>query len=99
VPDEPQHVTTGSVFDDLGFDPQEASILKLKADLYRQIIRFVTAKGYTPRELEKLLDEPQPRISEFLTGKIANISIKKLLVYATKLGLSPEIKLKRSRAA
>jgi hypothetical protein len=32
---KPTHVTRGSVLDDLGFTPKQATVLKFKADSYK----------------------------------------------------------------
>lgn len=81
----PTHVTYGDVFDDLGFSPQEATALKFKADLYQAIL--ARAEKYSQKELQVILGEPQPRVSELLNGKIAKKSVDKLLAYAGKLGI------------
>jgi len=51
------------------------------------------AKKYTQKELQGIIKEPQPRISEFLSGKIASVSFEKMPVYAFRLGTKPSIKL------
>src|SRR5712691_5805437 len=79
------HVTRGNVLDDLGFSPEQAAILKFKADLYQAILKH--ARKYSPKELQVILAEPQPRVSELLNGKIANKSVDKLLYYAGRLGI------------
>lgn len=84
----PRHVTKGDVLDDLGFSPEQAAALKFKADLYQAIMRY--AKKYSPKELEVIFAEPQPRVSELLNGKIANKSVDKLLGYAGRLGIVPK---------
>jgi len=82
---KPRHVTRGNVLDDLGFSPEEASALKFKAELYSAILRY--ARKYSPKELEAIFAEKQPRVSELLNGKIANKSVEKLLYYASRLGI------------
>jgi predicted XRE-type DNA-binding protein len=78
-------VTRGNVLDDLGFSPEQATALKFKADLYHAILKH--ARKYSPKELQVILAEPQPRVSELLNGKIANKSVDKLLYYAGRLGI------------
>ena len=90
----PTHVTRGNVLDDLGFSPEQATILKFKADLYQAILKH--ARKYSQKQLQVILVEPQPRVSELLNGKIANKSVDKLLYYAGRLGI--ETKAKFSRA-
>jgi predicted XRE-type DNA-binding protein len=79
------HVSRGNVLDDLGFSPEQATLLKFKAELYQAILKY--ARAYSPKELQVILGEPQPRVSELLNGKIANKSVDKLLYYAGRLGI------------
>src|SRR6266446_8481321 len=79
------HITRGNVMDDLGFAPENATALKFKAELYRAILK--SARKYSQKQLQAILAEPQPRVSELLNGKIANKSVDKLLYYAGRLGI------------
>src|SRR5882724_11566965 len=87
---KPRHVTRGNVLDDLGFSPEQATALKFKADLYQAILKH--ARKYSPKQLQVILAEPQPRVSELLNGKIANKSVDKLLHYAGRLGIETKAK-------
>jgi len=82
---KPTHITRGNVLDDLGFSPEQATILKFKTDLYQAILKH--ARKYSQAQLQVILAEPQPRVSELLNGKIANKSVDKLLYYAGRLGI------------
>src|SRR6266478_543781 len=84
------HVTRGNVLDDLGFSPEHATALKFKAELYQAILKF--SEKYSQKELQVILGEPQPRVSELLNGKIANKSVDKLLHYAGRLGIEAKAK-------
>src|SRR5271157_2776695 len=87
---KPTHVTHGNVLDDLGFSPEHATALKFKAELYQAILRC--AKKYPQKDLQIILGEPQPRVSELLNGKIASKSVDKLLYYAGRLGIEAKAK-------
>jgi predicted XRE-type DNA-binding protein len=87
---KPSHVTRGNVLDDLGFSPEQATAVKFKAQLYQAILRY--SQKYSQKELQAILGEPQPRVSELLNGKIANKSIDKLLYYAGRLGIETRAK-------
>jgi len=89
------HVTTGDVLDDLGFDEQTALELKLKYEIQEGILAIVKKEGYTPRDLEKIFDVPQPRVSELLCGKLATLSVKRLLWYMDRLGGSASLRIKQ----
>lgn len=87
------HVTTGNVLDDLGLNPQSAQELNIKYDLHRQIIALIERRGYSRRDLEKILDVPQPRVSELMRGKLSTLSFSKLIYYANRLGAHTKILL------
>src|SRR4029077_12245900 len=87
---KPPHITRGNVLDDLGFSPEHAAALKFKAQLYQAILKY--AQKYSQKELQAILGEPQPRVSELLNGKIANKSVDKLLYYAGRLGIEAKAK-------
>lgn len=89
---------TKSVFYDLGFSKSESLALIFKADLYEKIIDVVRTRKISPRDLEKILNVPQPRVSELLNGKLSSVSIEKLLNYLEKLGVVASIAFKQSRA-
>jgi predicted XRE-type DNA-binding protein len=91
----PARISRGSVLADLALDPQERLELQIKADLHQKVLQLIRAKRYTPRQLERVLDVPQPRVSELLNGKISVLSIPKLLMYASQLGAEIDIRLKR----
>jgi len=61
----------------------------VKADLHQDILKLIKKKKFTPRQLEKLFDIPQPRVSELLRGKLSLLSVSKLLYYAIFWALTP----------
>jgi len=80
-----------NVFDDLGFSPEEATALTMKAKLHSKIVLY--AKNYSQSRLSKMLGEPQPRISDLLRGKISKFSLETLVSYAEALDMRPEIRI------
>jgi predicted XRE-type DNA-binding protein len=82
-----------NVFDDLGFSPEESTALTIKSDLHSRIIRC--AKQYSQNQLQEILGESQPRVSNLLRGKIANFSLEALVGYAAALNMKPEIKVQQ----
>lgn len=87
------HVTRGNVFQDLGFSPEESRTFQLKTDAHSALIRLVRDNKYTQKELSILLDQPQPRISELLNGKISKLSLEKLVDYLECLGAHTSLKV------
>lgn len=88
-----------SVFHDLGFSEQESNSLTLKADMHSKILEVIEKQKIKARDLEKILDVPQPRISELLNGKISTVSIEKLISYLEKLGVVTSVSFKTKRAS
>lgn len=86
---------TSSVFKDLGFNESQSRLLIFKSELYNKVLDVVKKQKITPRQLEKILDVPQPRVSELLNGKFSSLSIEKLLSYLEKLGIETSVSFKR----
>jgi predicted XRE-type DNA-binding protein len=88
---------SSKLFEDLGFSPEQAAALKLKADLNTRIVK--AAEGYTQEQLRAKLGTSQPRVSDLLRGKMSKFSLDTLVVYAELLGLRTEIKTSKRRGA
>lgn len=84
------HISYGSVLDDLDIAPGKLASLKLRAELHANIIKV--ASRYSQSALQELLNESQPRISDFLRGKVTKFSLETLVEYAERLGMRPQIK-------
>lgn len=91
---KPTHIVKGNVFYALGFSASEASALKIKAEILSAILEYIRTEGYTQAQLVALLDEYQPSISNLLKGRIAQVSIEKLLRYADRLQLETVIAIR-----
>jgi predicted XRE-type DNA-binding protein len=85
------------VFDDLGFSAEEAAILEMKTQLHLEVMKVIKKRKLAPRQLEQLLDVPQPRVSELMNGKISRMTADLLGKYLYRLGREIEIKTKTSR--
>ena len=92
VPSKP-HVTRGSVLDDLGFNPSEALEIKIKAEIYRDLLQYIHERKFSQVELGSALGIHQPDVSNLLNGKVSKFSVSKLIKFAGKLNLSAEVKL------
>jgi predicted XRE-type DNA-binding protein len=95
---EGEYRVDGSVLDELGLDRQAALELKLKAALHQKILHLVKRRGLKARELERILQIQQPRVSELTRGKLSTLSVARLLLYADLLGAEAEVKLRKARA-
>ena len=77
---------TDKLFEDLGFSPEKAAALTLKADLHSKIVK--AASGYSQRELKRNLQTAEPRVSDLSRGKMSKFSLDMLVFYAERLGLT-----------
>jgi predicted XRE-type DNA-binding protein len=77
--------------------PEEAAILEMKTQLHIEIMRAIRQQKLTPRHLEKVLDVPQPRVSELVNGKISRMIANLLTKYLYRLGREVEMKTKTRR--
>ena len=84
---------SGNVFEDLGFDSEEAANLKVRADLMIDLRSFIEAKGWTQSEAAVFFGETQPRISNLMRGEIARFSVDKLIVMLTRAGMQVNIQV------
>lgn len=95
-----EYLVVRSVLDELGLERQAALELKLKAALHQKILQLVKRRGIRARDLERILEIQQPRVSELMRGKLSTLSVARLLLYADLLGAEAEVKLKsRAHAA
>lgn len=88
-----------NIFTDLGFDEDESVELKFKAELYVILKKTLEKQKLTSRELEKIWDVPQPRVSEVVTGKLDKVSITRLLNFLAALGVIVQPTLYRKKHA
>jgi predicted XRE-type DNA-binding protein len=79
-------VSSGNVFEDIGFDTATASRLTHKAELVGVLYRLQQERKLSQVAFSRLVGIPQPRLSKLYAGKIAGMSTDKLLDAIAKLG-------------
>jgi predicted XRE-type DNA-binding protein len=91
-------LTKGSVLDDLGFSPAEALEIKVKAEIYSDLMRYILDRGFTQVELGTLLGIHQPDVSHLLNGRVSKFSVGKLIKFAGTLNLGANVRLTKPKA-
>jgi len=89
---EPIINSSGNVFLDLGYSPDEAAILQMRADLMADIRKFVKAKKFTQAKAAEMLGITQSRVSDLARGKWEKFSLEMLIILATKAGMRVTLK-------
>jgi len=84
--------SSDNVFIDLGYSPDEAAILQMRADLMAGLRKFIKAKKLTQAKAAEILGVTQSRVSDLNTGKWERFSLEMLIILATKAGMRVTLK-------
>jgi len=86
--------SSGNVFLDLGFPPEEAAILEMRSEIMVDLRKFIKNKKMTQARAADLFGVSQSRVSDLIRGKWEKFSLEMLITLATKAGM--RISLKRA---
>ncbi|MDO8722220.1 MAG: XRE family transcriptional regulator [Syntrophales bacterium] len=79
--------SSGNVFIDLGYSPDGAAILQMRADLIADLRKFIKAKRLTQAKAAEILSISQSRVSDLIRGKWERFSLEMLIILATRAGM------------
>jgi predicted XRE-type DNA-binding protein len=81
-------VTHGSnnVFADLGFEPEAAANLKIRADLMLILRDIIQSQEWSIEQAAQTLKEPTTTISYLLQGEIDQFTVEQLIPMLTRCG-------------
>jgi predicted XRE-type DNA-binding protein len=79
--------SSGNVFVDLGYSPDEAAILQMRADLMADLRKWIKAKRLTQAKAAEILGISQSRVSDLTRGKWERFSLEMLISLATRAGM------------
>ena len=85
--------SSGNVFIDLGFSPDEAAVLKMRADLMADLRKFIKARKLTQAKAAEILGVSQSRVSDLIRGKWDRFSLEMLITLATKAGMRVSLRV------
>ena len=85
------------MLDDLGFSSSEALEIKVKAEIYRDLLQYIRERGFAQQQLGTLLGIHQPDVSNLMNGRVSKFSVSKLIKFAGKLNLGAQIKLTKPK--
>ena len=72
-------ITTDNIFEDIGFDKQEAADMKVRAELLLEIREYIRKKGLKQKDAAALLGINQPEVSALMHDHIFKFSIDALV--------------------
>lgn len=83
---EPIIESSGNVFADLGFSPEEAAIMAMRAELMATLRETIAEHGWTQAQASEHLGIGQSRVSDLVRGKRDKFSLDMLVALATRAG-------------
>lgn len=86
-------VSSGNVFEDLGFSETESESLRIRSQLMAQITELIRLRGLKQTEAAKLMGVTQPRISDLVRGKIGKFSSDMLIEMLARSGMKVELSI------
>ena len=84
---------SGNVFADLGFAPEEAVLLQMRANLMNELRQVIKASGWTQVVAARELGVSQSRVSDLVRGKWQQFSLDMLVTLAVRAGRRVNIEL------
>ena len=78
--------SSGNVFVDLGFDPAEAAVLQMRANLMSDLRLYIEKQKLTQAQAAKRLGIAQSRVSDLVRGKWGKFSLEMLITLEARLG-------------
>ncbi|UJP04420.1 MAG: helix-turn-helix domain-containing protein [Nitrosomonas sp.] len=88
---EPVIESSGNLFADLGFSPEESTLLAMRAELMARLRETIDERGWTQQEASKILGIGQSRVSDLVRGKWDKFSLDMLVTLATRAGKHVEL--------
>jgi predicted XRE-type DNA-binding protein len=85
--------SSGNVFVDLGFDPAEAAVLQMRANLMSDLRLYIEKNELTQAEAAKCLGIAQSRVSDLVRGKWDKFSLEMLITLEMCLGRIVRVEL------
>jgi len=83
--------SSGNVFQDLGFSPEEAANLKVRSMLMGSIRKIIEDQGLKQAQAAEVFGVAQPRIGDLMRGKVEQFSIDGLINMLAHAGHDVEI--------
>ena len=85
--------SSGNVFVDLGFSPEEAALMTMRAKLMTDLRDLLSERGWTQAQAAAALGVSQSRISDLVRGKWQQFSLDMLVTLAVRAGRRVQVEL------
>ena len=95
-PDSVVTASSGNAFTDLGFEPGEAAVMGLRADLMARLRVLVQTEGWTQAQAAERFGIAQSRVSDLVRGKWDKFSLDMLITLAARAGRKVDLGVRTS---
>lgn len=85
--------SSGNVFADLGFSPEESTLLAMRSQFMGELRLIIQERGWTQAETTEVLSVSQSRVSDLMRGKWEKFSLDMLITLAIRAGRHVELYL------
>ena len=85
--------SSGNVFVDLGFSPEEAALMTMRAQLMTDLRGLLSDRGWTQAQAAAALGVSQSSISDLVRGKWQQFSLDMLVTLAVRAGRRVHVEL------
>ena len=90
--------SSGNVFADMGFDPEEAAVMKVKTELRIALEKEIKRRKLTQEKAAELVGTTRPALNRILNGKLDKLSIDKMIQMTHRLGKDVSVKVTKAKA-
>lgn len=85
--------SSGNIFLDLGFEPAEAAVLQMRANLMGDLRTYIEKNELTQAAAAKSLGIAQSRVSDLVRGRWEKFSLEMLITLEARLGRTVRVEL------
>ena len=89
--------SSGNVFLDVGFPPEQAEHLLIRTDLMIALRSLIKKRKLTQARAARLFGVTQPRVSDLVRGRIELFSIDGLVEMLARAGIGVSVRLELRR--
>ncbi|MGB7417521.1 MAG: helix-turn-helix transcriptional regulator [Thermosynechococcaceae cyanobacterium] len=82
-----------NVFEDLGFEAEEAASLQVRADLMLGLRQHIKDCGWNQEQAAEMFGVTLPCISNLVNGEISQFSVDKLINMLVRVGMDVKVEV------
>lgn len=85
--------SSGNVFFDLGFAPDDAAVMLVRIEVAAAILKRIRKNDWAPSQAARELDISEQLVYQLINSDLVDVSLERLWTIAVRSGLTIELKL------